>query len=300
MNFLPIAILAYALNGGALLVAKIQLQTSLPNPLVYTFYTSVLQLLAIFLIPFGFNSNISEPALIYSILSGIAFVFALYTLLYSMKENEVSVVGPLVGALNPFFALLFGVTLLNQAITQTQVAAFSILIIGALVLSANLWMKKLALGKQLTLIILSGFLFGLSYVLLREAFLQTNFIPGLIASRAAAGLFVLPLLILPKIRAQILGRGSSTSNIKQTGLIFMGGQIMSGVSNFLLFFGVSLASPALVNAVFGVQYLVILIVALILAKKSSKLLDERLSGNIIAQKIAGAVILSFGLYLLAK
>lgn len=301
MNFLPISIIAYALNGGALLVAKIQLQTTLPSPLSYTFYTCILQLLALFLIPFGFDPNVSHPALIYSVLSGIIFVFALYTLFQSMKENEVSVVGPLTGAINPLTAFLIGVLFLNQTLTGTQTIAFLFLIIGALILSANLWAKKSILNQKFAIILLAGFLFGLSYVLLREAFFQTNFITGLVVSRAAAGLFVLPLLIFSKARAQIFTTATSNkSQAKQTGLLFLSGQVMSGTSNFLLFYAVSLANPALVNSVFGVQYLIILIVALFLAKKHPQLLDEDLNRRIIFQKIMGAVIISIGLYLLAK
>ena len=74
---------------------------------------------------------------------------------------------------------------------------------------------------------------------------------------------------------------------------------MGAAQGFLLALAVSLASPALVNSLFGMQYLVILGVSLALAKKAPQLLDENLSKAVVWQKILGAGILSLGVYLLS-
>src|SRR3989344_2518330 len=138
MSFLPIAVLAYALSGGAIIIDKILLKTSLPNPLTYAFYISLLQLLVLLLIPFGFSLNLGTPAYL-AIISGIFYVFALYTFFASLKKNEASVVGPLVGMLNPFFTILLGSLFLSQTLTPIQNFAVFILILGALILTLNIW-----------------------------------------------------------------------------------------------------------------------------------------------------------------
>lgn len=301
MNFLPIAIVAYALNGGAILIDKILIRTTLPKPLAYTFYVSLLQILAIFLIPFGFSLNINL-AFFMAVFAGIFGVLAFYTLFSSLKHNEASIVGPLVGASNPLFSLILGGLFLGQILSFDQYLAFFILMVGSLVLTANLWRRKVQFSKKLLWIIASGFFFALSYSLIRESFINSNFLDGFVVSRIAAALLVLTFLIPKSIRSQIISFEKSENGItsKKTLILLIAGQIMGGLSVTLITFGVSLASPALVNSLFGVQYLVILIVSFLLAKKHPHLLDEDLNRKIIIHKIIGAVIISIGLYLLAK
>lgn len=302
ISFLPIAILAYALEGGAVVINKIQLQTKQLNPVSYTFYSGILQALAIVLIPFGFNLNFTANTLLFAIFAGIFYILAMYVFFKSLKLNEVSVAGPLVGALNPLFTLIIGAAILNQTLSSSQFGAFMILIAGSLMLTLNLWVHNLTFGKNLLWICLAGLLFALSYVFLREAFLQTSFINGLVISRVAAGIFALSWIAIPVFRKQIISPDKNTPRVynKPVLLLFLAAQVMAGLAVFLLFFATSLAPPALVNALFGVQYLIILPVALFLGKNHPSLLDENLKYNVLLQKIVGAGILSLGVYLLSK
>lgn len=299
MSFLPISILAYVLNAGAILVDKILIKKSFPSPMVYTFYVNVLQLLVLLLIPFGFQFSFGTPAIL-AILSGIISVAALYAFFTSLRENEASTVGPVVGTLNPLFALILGGIFLNQILNPLQYIAFLIILLGTLVLTFNLWSKKLAVGSKLLWMVLAGAVFGLSYVLLREAFLSTSFINGLIISRATSGVVALSLLAVPAIRSQVLIKSPTTHHAFPAFTLLAFGQIMGAASGLLITFGVYLANPALVNSVFGIQYLTILIVALILSKNHPQLLDETLTKSVIVQKITGALMLSIGLYLLSQ
>lgn len=298
MNFIPIAIVAYALNALSILVAKAQLSSSIPNPLSYAFFSGILQLVALFLIPFGFSLDFSLNVTILSLASGITFVMATLYLMQSIKDNEASVAGPVVGGLNPLFALILGSLLLNQALTSTQTISILVLVAGAGVLTGSFWVRRLYFDRRLLVLIASGALYGLSYVFLREIFLQTSFINGLVLTRVAAGLFSISLLAVPVFRRQIFIKPKGGT--RQTGVIFLAGQLAGGISSFLIFYAVSLANSALVNSFFGVQYLVIMAAALLLAKRAPQLLDEQLSLLTIFQKIAGALIMSLGLYLLAK
>lgn len=300
IHFLPISILAYALNGGSTIIDKILLNKLLPNPFIYAFYINILGLLAIFLIPFGISLNLYS--FIFGILAGFTFVFALLFYFQSLKLGEASVVVPSVGALNPLVALIIGFFLLNQSITSIQLLAFFVVLSGALVLTANIWIKKLRLNQQLTFIILAGAFFGISAVLLRETFLNSNFISGLVISRIAGAATVLLFLFSSKIRSQIVVSSVARKNfLNKTALFMISGQTMGAISGLLIAFAMSLAQPSLVNSLFGVQYLIILLVALFLAKHhKAKLLDENLNKGILPQKILGAGILSLGVYLLSK
>ena len=298
MSFLPISILAYALNAGSIVIDKILIRNILPNPLIYTFYINILSLLVIILIPFGLNLN--NQALFMGATSGILFVFAVYTLFKALKLGEASVVGPVVGALNPLFTLLFVTFFLNQILTSSQIMGFSVLLTGALLLTVNIWLKKLRLNKQLFWMVISGFFFSLAYISLKETFLSSNLITGIVVSRVAAGLFVLPLIGFPSFRKQIFVKRNDQFSNKKTLFLLILGQGMAATSGLLISIAISLASPALVNSLFGVQYLVILGVAIILARKHPQLLDESLTKGVLMQKLIGVGVLSLGVYLLSK
>ena len=297
-GFLPIAIIGYILNGGAVVIDKILLNTSLPKPAIYTFYISMLGLLAILLLPFGFEwkNSILLPAF----LSGVTATLALLTFFQSLKSGEASVAGPVIGAFNPLFALILGITFFNQLISGSQLIAILVLILGTAILTFNLWFSRIKSQKQLLTMTLSGFFFALSYVFLKEGFLQSNFITGLILTRFFGAAAALLFLLMPDFRNQIFASSLKKHNFfNKTSLLLLTGQSMGAAQGFLLALAVSLASPALVNSLFGMQYLVILGVSLALAKKAPQLLDENLSKAVVWQKILGAGILSLGVYLLS-
>lgn len=299
-TFLPIAILAYALNGGSLIIDKILIRKLLPNPLVYTFYVAVLQFLVIFLIPLGFNLQFNN-GFYFAIFSGITSIAALYALYTSLKLNEASIVGPVVGSLNPVFTAIIGALLLNQLLNQNQYVAILILILGALFLAFNQTFLKIDLGKKFWWMVISGLFFAISYIFLRQAFLQDSFVNVLVNSRLAAAILGLLFLIPNSTRKAIFYKQKSDSTRSKNVAIFLGlGQIMGVGQGLLLTYATSLANPALVNSLFGVQYLIILLVALFLYQKFPNLLDEKLTAKVIIQKLFGVIILSFGLYLIAK
>lgn len=299
INFLPVSILAYSLNAGAILIDKILLRQAIPHPLTYTFYISLLGGAVVLLAPFGFSwswTNFTWAA----VFSGITFVGALYTFFLSLKHHEASVVGPLVGALNPLSALVMGAIFLEEMLTSNQLVAFGVLIVGAGVLTFNMWFGKVKWSKDAWSVPLSGFLFGLSYLFLRVAFLEGSFLDGLIVSRAVAAILALSWLLIPTFRTQLLPSPYSQATLTKVGGWLVLGQGMGALSSLLLFYGTYLAHPALVNALFGVQYVVILVVALLLVQKHPLLLGEQLGIKIVVQKIIGATVLSLGLYLLAQ
>ena len=301
INFLPIAILAYVLSGITAVIDKILLKKSIPNPLAYVFYISAMSMVAVlFLIPFGVNFNLNST--LFAALSGILGNFAFLTYFQALKKGEASIVAPIVGGANPLFTLILGSIFLGQILSPLQLLAFFMLMLGAVILTHNLWASKLTLNHQLLLMILSGFLFALTYLMLREAFLSSNFITGLVVSRITAGFSVLPLLLYPAARMQIFsGRATKNDFMNKTSALMLLGQSFGAGSGFLIALAVSFTTPALVNSMFGFQYLVILLAALFLAhERRSRLLDETLTKSALIQKVIGAGFLSLGVYLLSR
>ena len=137
--------------------------------------------------------------------------------------------------------------------------------------------------------------------MLRETFLYTDLFSGIVLTRIGAGIFVLLFLLLPNLRNQIFSKQEEKSLKSRNALILLFiGQVMGAASGLLISIGTFIANPALINSFFGVQYLVILLAAVILSKKNPDLLEETLTKKSILQKIIGAVIITLGLYLLLK
>jgi len=298
ISFIPIAIVGNILNAGATIVDKILLNKQLPNILSYIFYINILGLLSLFLIPFGFILNMQ--ALGVAVISGIIFVFALFAFFQALKKGEASVVAPIVGVLTPSFTFLIGI-FFGQSLTNTQLLAFIVLLAGSIILTLDSWMSKIRLNTQIGFMVLAGGLFALHYILAKESYIQSNFITGLVGGRVGAGVLVASFLLFQRGRSQIFASKIRQNNFaNKTSMLLIFGQTMGGLFGLLNNYAISLANPALVNSLFGVQYVVILIVALLLYKKHPQLLNESLGKGVILQKIIGVIVLSFGLYLLSK
>jgi drug/metabolite transporter (DMT)-like permease len=300
MNFLIPSIAGYALTGGAILIDKILLNKSLPSPLVYVFYTSILGLLAILLFPFGVV--LTSYSIVLSSLAGIFFSIGLIAFFESLRLGEASIVGPVIGALNPLFTLILGSLIFNQFLSFNHIIAFFIILIGTLILTLSLIAKNIALNKQLMYMVLAGLLFAISYLLQKEGYTVSNFLSGLVISRLGAGAFVLSFLISKNFRKQIfIKKPSSNHNfsIKKTSILLLLGQFMGALSAIFIGWAVSVGNPALVNSLFGVQYLVIMLAAIFFKSRHSNLLGETITLGILFQKVIGALILSYGVYLLS-
>lgn len=300
INFLPIALLAYILNAGSTIIDKILLTKSVPNPLVYIFYIGLLGFLTLVLLPFGVKFD--TISVTFSLISGICFNIAVYCYFQALKKGETSVVVPVVGSLNPLFTLLIGTIFLSYVLTQIQYVAFFVILFGSGILTYNLWAHKLKTNTQILFMVVSGFAFAISYIFLKEVFILSGFFTGLIFTRVGAGLSVLPLILIPSFREEVFSSKLTHNNfINKIGFLFLAGQTIGALHGLLLTIATYLVNPALVNSLFGIQYLVILGVAIFFARQHrSQLLDENLSKVVLVQKLIGAGILSLGVYLLSK
>lgn len=295
MSFLPISIISYLLGGVSTIVDKTIINNEVKSPLVYTFILGALNFVVIFFMLVGARFT-SGDALLFSVLSGVFSALALVAFFQALREFDLLVTSPLVGVLNPLFSLLIGAIFLNQYLTPVQLQAFILLTIGSVVITFNLWWKKHALNTHLLWIIASGFLFALSYVFLKSAFDEGKFLDVLMTSRLAMGFFVLIFIAFKDVRKQIFASKITKNHFaNKTSYLILLGQSTGTISGLMLVYAISLANPALVNSMFGVQFVVLLVAALFLSKDHPILLHENLTRKVLAQKILGIIIFTIGL-----
>ncbi len=296
MHYLPLTILAYLLNGTSVLIDKFLLTKTINNPLVYIFYISLFSLTSLVVVPFV--PFPSEHALLLASLSTLLWTTGAYFMYRGLRYGQASGVIPVIGTLVPTFLMIYG--LFTNTITSPQLTAISFLIGGLFFLTFTNWRKH---NQTIVLLaeVFSALFFAISYIVLRQAYLQAPFLTILGWSRVALIPLLAVAVLLPWTHKIIFGsRAHDVRQHPRSGLLFLVGQMTGGASELLLTFCISLATPALVNSINGVSYIFTFIASLFLAKKFPTIFTEKTDRWSLLSKTIGIVLVSVGIYLLAS
>ena len=300
MSYLPFAILAQVLNSVAVTIDKFLLTKTIPDPLIYIFYFSLISLLALLITPFVHLPT--EAVLTLASLSTLCWTAGAYFMLSALKSGQAQRVIPIIGAATPIFLIFFSF----GGLTFSQLEAIALLVAGLLLLTVE-DLKGRFNKRELLLEIISALFFAVSYYLLRLGFEQQDlpaggqgFLTVLVWSRPILiplGFFI---LIIPALRRKITSflASKKTHPRKSIGL-FIFGQISATTSELLLLFSISLASPALVNSLQGIKYVFLLIFSLILGRKFPEIFKNNFQGFYAISQIVGMGLIGAGLYILA-
>lgn len=300
MNHLPFTLTAYFFNALSVLTNKFLLNKTIPDPLIYIFYISLVSFLAVLAIPFTRipTFEVFEAAS----LSTLLWTLGAYFMFKALKMGNVSRVIPIIGTLIPL--ILLGFASETNAISAVQAWAVLILVLGMILLTLNDLLQGILNKREIVFEILSAAAFALSYIILRQAYLQLDFFSTIVWSRLILLPFCLVIIAIPTLRKKIITSTLFLSSRRKpgsikTGLVFLGGQVSGVISEFLLLFSISLANPALVNSLQGTQYVFLLFFAIVLGKKYPQVFEEKYTLFIMLSKLAGIGLLGIGLYLLA-
>ncbi len=305
MFWLIIALFAYFLLAVVFLVDKHLLTAAIPDPKIYAFYVGVLGFSALLLAPFvGFYLP-EKSQLALSLLSGFFFVCGLFWFYKTLRLFEASRVVPVVGGLTPLFVLIliYLFSCGKETLPPLGFLAFIFLVAGSVLLN----FRK---DKSINLIsfkfsALSAFLLSLSFVSVKYVYLSQPFWNGFIW-RSVGGFLtaVLFFLCFPEIKKGIFKKKENPplDRPKKTATVFLANQAAGAAGNILQNWAIALAPLAyvpFVNALQGVQYVFLLIMAFIISFKFPGVLKEEMSREIIFQKILAILLMAAGLAVLA-
>lgn len=290
MTWLIIVILAHLFYALVFIIDKYVLSRSLPHPIVYAFYVGVLSIFVWVLFPFGFYLP-SGREIILILLAGIVQVAGWIYFYKALNTGEISRIIPFVGAFMGIFTLVLGVSLIGEKLSGQQILAVVLLILGGLIIS----IKKGAFGKAFIQALAGALLFAIFWVITKYIFSYTSFISGLIWLRTGVAVVALALLVSKKNRQLIFRKTEKL----QPGTIryFLSARVLGVVAALAMYLAVFWGSVILVNSLQGVQYILVLVLALILFKKFPKL-REQFSREIIIQKIIAIILIGLGLFIL--
>jgi drug/metabolite transporter (DMT)-like permease len=285
--------IGYLLNAISSLVNKILLNKAIPNPVVYTFYTTLLGLAVFLLAPFGFGW-IGLELFIISIISGALFTYALLTMFMALARDDVSRVTPLIGGLQPIFVFLLAYLILGERLVSTQLFAFLLIIAGGILVTVQLQKSSIKQFRMFFISLLSSFLFAASFVSTKYVFDGSDFVSGFIWIRIGSFVAAAVLLLSAANRKAIFHSNKSVG--KSTSITFLVGQTAGALSFIMINWAISLGSVTFVNALQGMQYVFLFILVFVVAYKRPDWLGEDMSKKVIVQKIIAIFLIAVGMY----
>lgn len=277
MIWLTLAVAAYFLLALSAIGDKYLLSgTTFKNPGTYALLVGVLGFLLLLLVPFlGLPPPVSPASFLFAFFSGAVFILALIPFYKGLQKFQASSMVPATGALQPLFTLFLGLILLGsaRAISLGELSAFVLLLLGGvfLTLEKNWKISKACLG----LAALAAFLFALSFILVKQAYLVETFWSGLLWSRLGGGLAAaLIFLCMPSVRREVFSFREKRSaaeklSFGKTFLLFVATQtlgVLGGLLQQLSIYAAPVLAVPLINALQGVQYVFLFMFAIFASK----------------------------------
>jgi len=298
MNWFLFAILSCFLYAIVTVFNKFLLgQRATTRPLVFTFWLGVLSVFSFVLAPFGLAWP-GWSAFLYDILVGVLYFVSILYFYELLDINEASRASSLVGGLTPILVLIFSYLFLAEKLSSPQLLAFFLLVLGGLLISLKRSRGEIREGmKGLRFLALTIILGAIYWIMAKYAFDSQGFVTGFVWSRLGFVFAALAILARPIWRKMIFV--SEKQATPKIGGLFVSSKLFAAFGSLFIHLALTYGNAALVNALQGVQYVFLLIFAIILSKKFPEVLREKLSGGIILQKIVAVLLIVVGLAILA-
>jgi len=297
-----VALAAFSLFAAMALIDKFLLSEKIGDPRIYAFYVGILSSAALLLLPFGFWTRPALSVFAWAFFAGAAQIYGNFFYFSALKRMEAARAVPVVGSLTPVAAFLLTAAVSGGAavLSQKEMAGFFLLILGGWMIMA----RGISVKKEAILFVLAApFFFAANAVAAKLVYLQLPFLNGFLLMAFGSAAAAITFLASKSVRrtAFSFGRGAGRAKGKPGGLFFLGQAL--GASAFLLqSFAISLAPQASVpaiNAMAGVQYGLIFVFSLILARRWPEIFGEKISFAGLAQKIVAILLIAAGLAIFA-
>ena len=287
MDWLFAALLAQVILGTAAVIDKFLLKKSFPNPVGYTFWIGILSVVALVLVPFGFEW-VSIALMVRALAAGAVFIAALLLYFWALYYGEASGAIIAIGGLSPVATLVFTRMLLDTGLEPHELIGFLFLIFGAFLLSFAA--ERASRMRVFLFVVASAILFGYSNVLTKEVFDATSFVTGFVWVKVGSVLAALLFLFYLPWRAKILRPASRDEFHNKAG--YVANRVYAGIGSLLIYYAIFLGVPPLVDAMQGVRFLFVFLGGWLLLK-------ERFYGHILWVKIGAFLFIAFGVITLA-
>lgn len=228
----------------------------------------------------------------FAFIAGVVHLVGVFFYYMALKGGEASETLAVMGGFSPLATAAIAFAFLSRQMTGGQLLGFALMSSGGFVMFFS---EKLPIRRLLPPVLLAAGLLGLVNVLEKVVYNQTNFVSGYVWFTIGTFAGAMALLIRTSWRRQIFSE-SGSDNPRNRFWYFVN-RLVSGVGSFLIFYAISLAHPALVDAISGVRYIVIFIGALWLTRIRPSWLKEEFHGWQLLGKIVATGLVVAGLVL---
>lgn len=296
MTWLTLAFLGMFIWSCTAVVDRFALYGRVTSKRFYVVVPALLQLPLVLLFPIFFTPTSLEPiTILVSIVGGLIEVALLYYLFVAMSAEEVGRVFPLT-SVSAVLTLLAGVLFLNDTLSSSELLAFSLIVVGGVVLSIKISESGTSLSfiKSLRPLLIGAALSSAYTLALRFAFTETDFATGFFFSRI--GFFLGGMIVLVIWRKEIAEQWRVLS--RNMRVLIIGNQAVAFSGHAFYFSALALANAALVQSVLAIQGVVIFIIASVVSFINPKLIAESITLRDLAQKGVGILLIVVALSLL--
>lgn len=291
LNGVLIAIIAHGLIGISLVWDKVLLKRPQTKNLIsYVFWLGAISVFGLLLIPFGFKFPSAKVAAM-GFGAGLLDLIASYFYYAALKAGEASEELAAMGGFSPVATAALSVPLLKAPIGG-QLAGFTVMTIGGFVM---FFAEKRPLGKLLPRILIASACFGMTNVLQKLVFNETNFVTGYVFFTFGTFVGSIALLLPPSWRRQIFEHSEEATPSSK--FWYMVNRFVAGIGSFLVVFAISRATPALVEAISGVRYVIIFVGAYGITRMKPSWFREDFSMRALLFKAAATCLVIAGLVL---
>jgi drug/metabolite transporter (DMT)-like permease len=289
-NGIFIAIIAHGLIGISLIWDKVLLKNpGTKNLFSYVFWLGAISVFGVLLVPFGYNSP-SWAVIGIGFGAGVVHLIGVFFYYAALKRGEASESLAIMGGFSPVATAGISYVMLSRVMASGELIGFALMTFGGFVMFFS---EKLPMKRLLPPVLLASGLLGLVNVLEKVVYDRTNFVSGYVWFTVGTFAAALALLIRRSWREQIFSE-SSQDKPKNRFWYFVN-RFLSGVGSFLIFYAISLAHPAIVDAISGVRYAVIFIGAYMLTKMRPNWLRENFRGGQMVTKLVATCLVVAGL-----
>jgi len=312
MSWIFIATISYLLLAIVSMTDKFMVDNVVKSSRLYTFLVCSLGSLVVVLAPWFLNWP-GTKIFFLNVLTGIIFAIAQYFLYESLRSGSVSKSVILVGGAIPIFTFLLSLVFLGEFYSAVQIVGGIFLLMGIFLIAfipekKHFWEKILSkfstnnnVVNNFKFIFLAAFFYAIFFVLSKYIYGLQDFWSAFIWVRLGSLFFVLLLLVVPIWRKDIFKLFSKNKKRNKgqsfkTNLLFLFNQGLGAIGFVLQNYAVFLGSVAIVNALQGVQYGLLIILGFLFNPILPKNMRENFSFRILTQKILAIIVISLGVF----
>ena len=243
------------------------------------------------LVPTGLISLPSLYVIGVALISSTTFICEIFLLYTALSEGHASDIMPIVGGVAALTTALCAYQWLYTDLPRAVVPGFVLMVIGMFLIS-----RFRLTWRQRRLVVLAGIFFGVTAFLTKLVFLEANFLNGFFWTRMTYVLGALLLLTVSANRRAIFhGYSGSSSGTKW---LVLCGKMLSGTAGVLVLLAISLGSVSIVQALTGLQFVFLLLIAFLFRGRFPGVLGGELHPAGFRHKLVGIISIMFGLALL--